>query len=45
MTRENVEARIQEANEVLEQCRQRAIDPVEALRKAVQNHDRRERWK
>ncbi len=35
-----VEVRIREANEVLEECRQRAIDPVEALRRAIQVHDK-----
>ena len=38
--REDVEARIREANEVLEQIWQRAIDPVEALRQAITDHDR-----
>ena len=35
-----IERRIVEADQVLEQCRQRAIDPVEALRQAIKDHDR-----
>lgn len=38
-----VEKRLAEANKVLEQCRQRQIDPVKALQRAVRSHDKRDR--
>ena len=37
---DEIERRIVEADQVLEQCRQRLIDPVEALRQAITDHDR-----
>ncbi len=34
-----IERRIVEADQVLEQCRERLIDPVEALRQAIRDYD------
>jgi len=38
----NVERQLRQADKVLEQCKQRQIDPVETLRKAVRNYDRKQ---
>ena len=40
-----IEKRVADANRVLLQCRQRQLDPVEALKRAIKNHDRREQGK
>ena len=35
----NVERKLAEASRVLEQCKQRRIDPVKTLERAVKQHD------
>ena len=41
MSDKNVERKLAEANKVLEACKQRRIDPVKTLQRAVKNHDRK----
>ena len=42
MSDKNVERKLAEANKVLEACKQRQINPVKVLQRAVRNHDKKQ---